>query len=569
MKDSGAITVPLKDVRHAVGRDYEDWKAAMQAEYETLKEKGAIEEVPAGQVTGQVIPMKIVATLKPTDVPGIKKKKIRTVVCGNFVKKHAQEELYTANADVTSVRAVLSEATRNKWGVQVVDVVGAFLNAPLPADSEDIFVEPPRILVQYGIIQGGYKWRVKHAVYGLRQAPRAWGQERDNQLRKARVSMGNGKYAVLEQSHVDSTVWLVMEDGGESESKNVNLVHGRKPLRYLVDYVDDFLVAGPRWLRAIIIKWMEKVWEVQVSESLEIGTWASASYLGGTIQATSKGFRFHQKQFTLDLLKAWNLEGCKPTLGVGGDLPSETVEEAESRDEPDPREVKLCQKLAGSLIWLSTRTRPDIAFAQSKISSDATKNPARGLAMGKRVLRYLAGTAGWGLNFEGEGSDLTAYGDASFEATKSISGTCVFFGGHLLAWRSAKQPQVAKSTADAEVTALSATLGMAENVKALLCSMRVPVELINVMCDNKAAIVLSTGEGSWKTKALANRVYYVREAVRLGLVTVNFVATDRQKSDSLSKFLPRNRMLETRRMLAMEDSEELTESSAGRAASQQ
>jgi hypothetical protein len=247
----------------------------------------------------------------------------------------------------------------------------------------------------------------------------------------------------------------------------------------------------------------------------------------------------------------------------------ETVEEAESREEPDPREVKLCQKLAGSLIWLSTRTRPDIAFAQSKISSDATKNPARGLAMGKRVLRYLAGTAGWGLNFEGEGSDLTAYGDASFEATKSISGTCVFFGGHLLAWRSAKQPQVAKSTADAEVTALSATLGMAENVKALLCSMRVPVELINVMCDNKAAIVLSTGEGSWKTKALANRVYYVREAVRLGLVTVNFVATDRQKSDSLTKFLPGNRMLETRRMLAMEDSEELTESSAGRAASQQ
>ena len=57
--------------------------------------------------------------------------------------------------------------------------------------------------------------------------------------------------------------------------------------------------------------------------------------------------------------------------------------------------------------------------------------------------------------------------------------------------------------------------------------------------------------------------------MRLGLVTVNFVATDRQKSDSLTKFLPVNRMLETRRMLAMEDSEELPESSVGRAASQQ
>jgi len=68
----------------------------------------------------------------------------------------------------------------------------------------------------------------------------------------------------------------VMEDGGESDSKSINLVHGRKPLCYLVDYVDHFLVAGPKWLRAIIIKWMENFWEVKVSVSLEIGTWASA-----------------------------------------------------------------------------------------------------------------------------------------------------------------------------------------------------------------------------------------------------------------------------------------------------
>ena len=83
----------------------------------------------------------------------------------------------------------------------------------------------------------------------------------------------------------------------------------------------------------------------------------------------------------------------------------------------------------------------------------------------------------------------------------------MFHGGKLLAWRCTKQAQVPKSTADAEVTALSASLNIAENGKALLCSMRVPIEIINVMCDNKASIVLATGEGSWKTKSLANRVY--------------------------------------------------------------
>ena len=158
----------------------------------------------------------------------------------------------------------------------------------------------------------------------------------------------------------------------------------------------------------------------------------------------------------------------KPTTGMGCGLPPETMEEAESVEEPDAKEVWLCQKLAGALIWLATRTRPDIAFAQSRVSSDATKNPTRGLMIGRIVLRYLAGTPGWGLSFEGEGGDLTAHGDASFEATKAISGTAVFHGGKLLAWRCAKQAQVPKSTADAEVTALSASLNIAEHVKGSL-----------------------------------------------------------------------------------------------------
>ena len=107
-----------------------------------------------------------------------------------------------------------------------------------------------------------------------------------------------------------------MEDGGESESKNVNLAHGRKPLCYLVDYVDDFLVAGPRWLRAII-KWMEKVLEVQVSVSLEIGTWASASYLGGTIQATSKGFQVPPEAVHVGLVEGLEPGRVQAHLGSG------------------------------------------------------------------------------------------------------------------------------------------------------------------------------------------------------------------------------------------------------------
>ena len=46
-KDSGAIVAPLKDVRLAVGKDYEDWKQAMHVEYANMLEKGGLEEVPS------------------------------------------------------------------------------------------------------------------------------------------------------------------------------------------------------------------------------------------------------------------------------------------------------------------------------------------------------------------------------------------------------------------------------------------------------------------------------------------------------------------------------------------
>ena len=41
--------------------------------------------------------------------------------------------------------------------------------------------------------------------------------------------------------------------------------------------------------------------------------------------------------------------------------------------------------------------------------------------------------------------------------------------------------------------------------------------MIELKCDNTATIVLATGEGSWRTKSAANKVYAVKEKVEVGL----------------------------------------------------
>ena len=81
-----------------------------------------------------------------------------------------------------------------------------------------------------------------------------------------------------------------------------------------------------------------------------------------------------QEEFIRDVLKTWDMYDCRPMLTPGEPAPVELPEEYEE-DGLNPEDVIRAQKMAGSLIWLSTRTRPDIAYAQSRISSMATKAP--------------------------------------------------------------------------------------------------------------------------------------------------------------------------------------------------
>ena len=536
-KDSGAEVVPLKEVRQSIGKDREEWKEAMHQELQSLTQ-AAMEAVPNPQGVNprQVVPMKLVCTLKPTDDGG-KRKKVRGAVCGNFIEKHAQELLYTANADITAVRTVLAVSAARGWGLSMIDVATAFLNAELDEGSGPIYVRPPAILAQFGLLPPDTLWRVRRAVYGLRAAPRSWGRKRDKELSQMKITI-DGEVCRLVQSTVDASVWCIVP-----ESEVETPLHTRRVLGYLLSYVDDFLIAGADNTRDAVCDALKSIWSCKSTGSVRYGSRDEATYLSSTIKATKDGYILHQQKFVEDLLKSWGMDECRPAATIGAEAMTKEVdiinEEEDLTVEVVESEVRQAQKLAGSLIWLSTRTRPDIAYAQGQASSWAARDPKRSLAIGKRILRYLAGTRDLGLAFtKQDGMDFTAYTDANFEATRSMTGSLITFGGSPLCWKSGRQAQVARSTADSELTALASTYSMAENVKALLESMGLPIKVINMLCDNRAAIILATGEGgSSKTKALMNRVCLVKEAVALGMLVIAYVATDEQRADCLTKFL--------------------------------
>ena len=126
------------------------------------------------------LPMKLVYTMKAGT-----KCKARAVVCGNMEKFNPTQQLWTAQAEPSSLIAALRLSLLRGWDTGAVDVSGAFMYAPLP-EHQLVLVRPPRAFVDAGLAKPDECWTLHRAVYGLRVSPRAWGLERDAKFKKVR-----------------------------------------------------------------------------------------------------------------------------------------------------------------------------------------------------------------------------------------------------------------------------------------------------------------------------------------------------------------------------------------------
>ena len=116
-----------------------------------------------------------------------------------------------------------------------------------------------------------------------------------------------------------------------------------------------------------------------------------------------------------------------------------------------------------SLLYLSTKTRPDIAYAVGSVARFCARPTQQHWVAMKRILRYLKGTSNYGLSYKGDiGGEITGYSDADWAGDitdrKSTSGYVFMQAGAAISWKSRKQSCVALSTAEAEYIALSAAV---------------------------------------------------------------------------------------------------------------
>ena len=112
----------------------------------------------------------------------------------------------------------------------------------------------------------------------------------------------------------------------------------------------------------------------------------------------------------------------------------------------------------GSLMWLSTMTRPDITNAVRAVARYAHESTERLWQAIMKILSYLNGTKRLGIIYvRGSSLSLNVYADADYankeNDRRSVSGIAVTLGGTFVSHTSKTQRVVSLSTSEAECIA--------------------------------------------------------------------------------------------------------------------
>ncbi|KAB2605030.1 hypothetical protein D8674_004747 [Pyrus ussuriensis x Pyrus communis] len=203
--------------------------------------------------------------------------------------------------------------------------------------------------------------------------------------------------------------------------------------------------------------------------------------------------------------------------------------------------VRLVLSLAAMNKW---DLRPDIAYAVNYACQFMTTPTEEHFCLIKRILRYLKGTLQCGLTYSAQGKmELLAYSDADWAADintrRSTTGYIVFMGSNPVSWQSKKQGSVSRSSTEAEYKALANAAADVAWVRSVLRDLHVFLPSAPLLhCDNLSTLALcSNPVFHTRIKHLDTDFHFVRERVQKGDLEVQYIPTEAQVADVLTKGL--------------------------------
>ncbi|GJZ65118.1 putative ribonuclease H-like domain-containing protein [Tanacetum coccineum] len=315
-------------------------------------------------------------------------------------------------------------------------------------------------------------YKVVKALYGLHQAPRAWYATLSTFL------LQNG----YRRGTIDKTLFI------KKDKHDIILVQV---------YVDDIIFGSTKK------SWCDE-FEALMKSKFQMSSMGELTFfLGLQVKQKEDGIFISQDKYVAEILKKFDFANVKTAS-----TPIETQKPLVKDEEASDVDVHLYRSMIGSLMYL-TASRPDIMFAVCACSRFQVTPKSSHLSAVKRIFRYLKGKPKLGLWYPRVSSfDLESYSDSDYAGAnldrKSTTGGCQFLGRRLISWQCKKQTIVATSTTEAEYVAAAS-------------------------CCGQESVYHS------KTKHIAIRHHFIRDAYEKKLIQVLKIHTDDNVADLLTK----------------------------------
>lgn len=504
------------------------------------------------------LPIVLIYCRKREDSAGQRRFKCRAVVLGNLQKDNLLPN-FCPVINIPGVRMLIAEAVSQaknaEPAITLFDLSNAFLNADLLEEDGKIVVKLPkswaeRKNAQYAVL--------KRALYGLKISPKRW-------------------YVTIRAYLVEKLGWK--ESGNCLYCKT--LADGTKIWMCL--YVDDVVMGGGTTkqrmseIEMIFSRFPGKLIDpVVIDTHRDDGTKTLHYDVNGVELEVNFGRRtwlLHQEKYIRKVLKKFNMEGSFPRISQ----PRVNPELVLKQSAPGMETAFPIRELLGALTWVSTTARPDISYDVGLLARFVGKYGATAgtVGAGKKILKFLANTLRRGLRYcperekefclrysalvkEQAGSNefgickrdpteyskrLFVFSDASFATCpltlRSQTGSCIYYRGVLIAYKSSRQKLVTHSTCASEFVAASDTLEFAASLDQYIHLFDVPEVgqpqlLAPLFVDNQSAIRIARADVlNNSSKHLKLRHMKVTDEQK----RLFFVGTKDQQADCLTKSL--------------------------------
>ncbi|KAL7290637.1 hypothetical protein TKK_0015399 [Trichogramma kaykai] len=520
----------------------DEWKAAVDEELRSMKENEVwiIVDKPEKDSKGQrlnLIDSKWVFKTK-TEENGKRKYKARLVIRG-FKDKNSYtlKETYAPVSRLSTIRTALAVINKLNLDAVQLDVKTAFLNGSL---EDEIYMTIPDGLTLEEKAGKTKVCKLQRTLYGLKTSPKIWNQRFTTEVKK----LG------LEKDLHEPCLFTWRKEG---------------KVAILVLYVDDIILASNCKQRLAEIKeTLCKAFKMK-----DLGE--PSKYLGMEISRDRNQniMRLTQVEYTNKVLERFNMSESRPqnTPMVTRQVKTREMKaKGQKTRETTSSEKFPYREAIGSLMYLATVTRPDIAYAVNYLARKQVAPTEEDWKDVKRVLRYLQGTITIGIEYKGIGETLTCYTDSSFgdnSDSTSTSGYVIKLFNDPIAWRSHKQSTVSVSTCQTEYLSMSEAtqeiIFLDKSIRNMLGKTMLPAK---IWCDNRSAIDCTEMDGcnklksfddslEWIIEGLAEREKtgkkrdmssihgdYVKSCAMEGKIIIDWVNTAQNDADIMTKPLP-------------------------------